>query len=198
MRLRLFFAVWPPREVCGALWHSLAPLRKSIRGVRWVPPERLHITLRFIGDASGEELARLASVADALAGVARFKAELAGAGTFPRLGSPRVYWVGVRAPALSRVRERLDRALAGEGIHPERRTFSPHLTVGRNRGGRRGGEARGSEVAFASLLPDGPAFTVAAIHLVHSELCREGPLYSNVHKVVLCRRGRGVGNGQDT
>lgn len=190
-RLRLFFAVWPPRGVQNELWRSLAPLRESAAGVRWVPPERLHITLRFLGDTPGDDLPRLVAAADALRSNAPFEVQLAGAGTFPRRGRPRVYWVGARAASLAPLREGLDRALAGDGIGREGRIFSPHLTVGRTRSGRPAADHLPAGPAFGDSLPDGLGFTVAAIHLVRSHLFPDGPRYANIHEVVLGRRERG-------
>ena len=186
-RLRLFFAVWPPHGVRERLWRSLATARKSASGVRWVPPECLHITLRFLGETSGEALPRLVSAANSLKCTAPFEVTLAGTGTFPRRGSPRVYWVGVRAAALRPLREGLDRALAEEGIERDDRTFSPHVTVGR-RGHRRAEGGSRAARTFANAVADGLEFKVAALHLVRSELFPGGPRYANVHKVVFGRR----------
>ncbi len=188
--VRLFFAVWPPAGVRNRLWRALAPLRESTAGVRWVPPERLHVTLRFMGDTPPDDLPRLVAAADALRSVAPFEAELVGGGTFPRRGPPRVYWVGARAPALPALREGLDRALAGNGIERERRTFSPHLTVGRTKGRRPAGDHLPTERAFGGFLPDGLEFTVATVHLVRSDLFPGGPRYAKLHEIVLGRRKR--------
>lgn len=180
--LRLFFAIWPPDAVRKTLWHSLAPLRETLPAVRWVPPERLHITLRFMGDVSAGLLPRLVSAAEALHQVAPFDIELAGTGTFPGRGPPRIYWVGVRSRPLPGLRASLDRALAREGLDHEGRIFRPHLTVGRANRGRsgRGGLTRGETATTPDL-----AFTVAAIHLVRSDLRPGGPSYTNVHRAIL-------------
>lgn len=180
--LRLFFAVWPPDAIRRDLWRALAPMREDLPSVRWVPPERLHITLRFMGDVPERLLPRLASASEAVGRAARFRVGLTGTGTFPRRGPARVYWVGVRAEPLTRLRARLDRALAREGVAPDDRIFTPHLTVGRAGGSRSGGKrARSGRTV---TLPD-LAFTVAAIHLVRSELRPGGPRYTNVHRAIL-------------
>lgn len=188
--LRLYFAVWPPRGVRDRLWRALAPLRESTAGVRWVPPERLHITLRFMGHTSQDDLPRLVAAADALRSIAPFEADLAGAGTFPRRGPPRVYWVGALAAGLPGLREDLDRALARRGFEREGRTFSPHLTVGRTSGDRPAGHHLSTGRALGDSLPDGLGFTVATVHLVRSDLFPGGPRYANIHEVVLGRRKR--------
>lgn len=184
--LRLFYAIWPPDAVRRMLWRSLAPMRETLPSVRWVPPERLHITLRFMGDLSPELMPRLVHAAETLAEVDPFEIGLAGTGTFPKRGPARVYWVGVRGDRLPGLRERLDRALVRDGVARENRTFKPHLTVGRASRGRSGqGRARAGE---ALAVPD-LAFTVAAIHLVQSDLLPGGPRYSNVHRAVLGSTG---------
>ncbi|MXW16514.1 MAG: RNA 2',3'-cyclic phosphodiesterase [Gemmatimonadetes bacterium] len=180
--LRLFFAVWPPETVRQRLWRSLAPLREALPAVRWIPPERLHITLRFMGDVSPEHVPRLLSAAEALGEVDRFEVGLAGTGTFPRRGPARVYWVGVRGRPLVHLREGLDFTLAREGVEREDRTFKPHLTVGRASRGRRGGDR--SRVPADFTVPE-LAFTVGAIHLVRSDLLPGGPRYANVHRAIL-------------
>lgn len=166
-----------------------------------MPPERLHVTLRFMGDTSTDDLRRLVAAADAMRRIPPFHAELAGAGTFPRRGSPRVYWVGVRAAALLRLREILDGELAKAGIDREDRTFFPHMTVGRTRGAGAAGDRLRAGVA-GDFPPDDPGFAVATVHLVRSDLFPEGPRYANVHEVVLGRRGgrhrRWAGHSRDS
>ena len=140
-----------------------------------------------MGDTSAEALPGLLSAVEALKCGAPFGARLTGAGTFPRRGPPRVYWVGIRAAELLPLREGLDIALAEEGIEREDRTFSPHVTVGRTRGGRPP-EAPRARRQFGGFVPVGLGFTVTAVHLVRSDLFPEGPRYANVRKVVLGRR----------
>lgn len=181
--LRLFYAVWPPEGVPRTLWRSLAPMREILPSVRWIPPERLHITLRFMGDVSPRVLPRLVSAAEALKEVAPFEIGLAGTGTFPRRGPPRVHWVGVRGGRpLSGLRKSLDIALAHEDVGRDSRTFRPHLTVGRAGRARSGGD--GAQCRNAVTIPS-LVFPVAAIHLVRSDLLPGGPRYSNVHRAVL-------------
>ncbi len=184
--LRLFFALWPPEEVREWLWATLEPLRRARPGVRWIPPERYHVTLRFLGDTSRALLPSLKLAANVLAREEPFRVRITGTGVFPPRGAPRVYWVGLTPGAPTRLRQALDAALAREGFAPERRRFKPHLTVGRARAGGAQGvaEARGGAVPVAP----GESFDVDALHLVRSELFPDGPRYANIHKVVLAGR----------
>ena len=186
---RLFFAVWPPEDLRQRLWHSLAPLRERVHGVRWVPPERYHITLRFLGDVPARQVAGVSGAARSLESESAFGAVLTGVGTFPARGTPRVYWVGVEAEALGRIRTRLDAALARRGFPVDPRRFAPHMTIGRvpRRGGARG--PRGNRGPAERWSADSGRFLVDAVDLVRSELFPDGPRYANVHKVVLSATG---------
>lgn len=186
---RLFFAVWPPEEVRERIWSSLASLRDTTTGVRWIPPDRYHVTLRFMGDVDAALLPRLVRAAEALAPQRAFRARLAGNGAFPRRGVPRVYWVGLKADPLVRMRDLLDRELANEGFPPEHRAFRPHLTVGRTRRGCVPSRSGRGSSRVRELSPGTDFFSVEAVHIVQSTLFPDGPRYANVHGVAL--RGTG-------
>ena len=189
--MRLFFAVWPPEAVRLRLWRALAPLREVVPGVRWVPPECYHITLRFLGDVAAALVPGLAAAAYAIESEPAFPARLTGMGTFPPRGTPRVYWVGVRADPLRRLREHLDVALAGAGVPRDDGRFAPHLTIGRVRTGRREGppSARQGSAPVAELGGVTSDFIVRSVHLVRSELFPTGPRYANIHNVRLSTSG---------
>lgn len=187
--LRLFFALWPPEQVRRRLWRSLEPVRHAVRGVRWVPPERYHLTLRFMGDVSPELVEGLVAAGQSLEAEQPFRATLGDVGTFPRRGGPRVYWVAVKAQPLRRLRRLLDAALLARGFPARGRRFQPHLTVGR---ARRRGTAPPLQRGRAVLPSSGDgslAFDVRAVDLVQSELFPTGPRYANIHRVVLSGRG---------
>jgi 2'-5' RNA ligase len=125
--IRLFVGLdlpWSVRE-------PLALLGGGIPGARWVPIENYHLTLRFLGELP----AYLAEEADhALAGVgaARFTLRLAGVGTFAKAGRDVALWVGVqRNPALDHLQNKIETAVQRAGLPPERRRFSPHVTLAR-------------------------------------------------------------------
>ena len=181
--------MWPPEEVRERLWDSLAPLRDATTGVRWIPPRRYHVTLRFMGDVAAALFPRLVRAAEALAPEPPFRASLTGNGTFPRRGVPRVYWVGLQADPLVRMRDLLDRELAREGFAAERRVFKPHLTIGRTMRGPAsvwpgpGGSGR-RELGIGT-----ESFGIQTVHIVQSRLFPDGPRYANVHGVALGREG---------
>ena len=190
--MRLFFAVWPPEALRIRLWRALAPLREAAPDVRWVPPERYHITLRFLGDVAPPVVPRVTAAAETLAREPVFPARLTRTGTFPRRGVPRVYWVGVRSGPLQPLRRRLDEALARRGVRGGDDRFSPHLTIGRSRGRRRGSVRSGRRHPDPELRETCSDFVVDAVHLVRSELFPTGPRYANIHCVELSTSQRGA------
>jgi len=136
--MRLFVALDISDEIRDRLSALLLELKQHAPAVKWVKPESLHLTLKFIGEQPEQ---RLDAVSEALAGVPGFPPldlRFRGVGCFPNERRPRVYWVGVEAPPeLARLAEAVDRALEPLRIQREQRAFSPHLTLGRAREGER-------------------------------------------------------------
>src|ERR1700761_7512409 len=126
--MRLFVAL----DLPWALRQRLASLAGAgIPGARWVPPENYHLTLRFIGETPGF---RAEEIDHALAGLkARgFPLTLAGVGTFAKGGRGVSLWGGVeRNPQLDHLHGKIETALQRCGLEPERRRFTPHVTLAR-------------------------------------------------------------------
>jgi 2'-5' RNA ligase len=118
------------RRAMGELEEQLAP---RLAGVRLVRPEGIHLTLRFLGPSSAAQLAGLRpELAAASALCPAGEAALGGLGMFPERGSPGVLWLGIRLPdQVLELQSACERAARQVGFAPERRTFRPHLTLGR-------------------------------------------------------------------
>jgi RNA 2',3'-cyclic 3'-phosphodiesterase len=130
--MRLFVAL----EIPSSVRENLAALLKSLRAVspqtRWVHPENLHLTLKFIGDVPDTTRA---SIRGALAFVRSdqpIKLDFRGLGFFPNEEHPRVFWAGIEAsPNLETLAVDIEKATETLGIPREQRPFSPHLTLAR-------------------------------------------------------------------
>lgn len=132
---RLFLAVPLPAEVRPAL----APLAAGLPGARWVRPEQLHLTLRFLGDTPPDLQRALVARLAAAGPWPRPQLGLQGPGVFPRTGPPRSLWLGVaRTPELASLQARVEALVVDLGFPPEPRPFQPHLTLARLRGAPRG------------------------------------------------------------
>ncbi len=126
--MRLFIALdlpWRLRERLALMAGS------GIPGARWVSPENYHLTLRFIGETQ----AHRAEDIDLALSVVRargFSLILAGVGTFTKGGRVTALWVGVeRNPQLDHLQNKIETALQRVGVEPERRRFTPHVTLAR-------------------------------------------------------------------
>jgi RNA 2',3'-cyclic 3'-phosphodiesterase len=134
--MRLFIAIDPSPDVHDNLKQLLDRLRPIAR-LRWSRPEGLHLTLKFIGQWPD---ARLAEMRQALSSVtfAPFDVAFSGLGFFPNPRSPRVFWVGIEAgPELGNLAALVDQTLEPLGVEPEKRAYSPHLTLARIESGTR-------------------------------------------------------------
>ncbi len=130
--MRLFVAL----EIPTAVRESLAALVNSFRAVssqpRWVRPENLHVTLKFIGQWTSENLEVLRSALSAVHQDQPVTLDFHGLGYFPNEKRPRVFWAGIGAsPNLITLASEIDHATEKLGIPREQRPFSPHLTLAR-------------------------------------------------------------------
>ncbi len=137
-RVRAFVALRLSAEVERTVADYIESLRlpgESRGGIRWVRRANLHLTLRFLGDRVGaatlerldRELIRIA------ASTGCFTVGVRGTGAFPSLTRPRVVWVGLESDKLIALAAMIERAAIESGLAPERRAYSPHLTIGRLR-----------------------------------------------------------------
>jgi 2'-5' RNA ligase len=125
--MRLFVGIDLPWEVR----ERLDSLDGTIPGARWVPAENFHLTLRFIGEV-GKHQAEEIDLALAALKAKPFPLTLSGVGTFAKAGRDFALWVGVeRNPQLEHLQNKIETALQRIGLEPERRRFSPHVTLAR-------------------------------------------------------------------
>ncbi len=160
----------------------------SRRAVRWVAADKIHLTLKFLGDVSPEKLPELNDLLIAeSAHWLGFDLGIAGLGAFPSPRRPRVIWVGCEGgPGLTALQKAIDQSTHRLGFPPEDRPFSPHLTLGRVNEHARPEELvslqRGlSETKIGEL---GQAH-VESFHLFRSDLRPGGPIYTSLYQFQL-------------
>jgi 2'-5' RNA ligase len=185
--IRSFIAIDLPEDVRREAGRISERLQQGIYGVKWVEPKNLHLTVKFLGGVEPEILERIKDTVGPIA--TRYEPieiELAGAGSFPPRGRPRVIWLGVNGQLdqLAALAKNIETALEPLGFEPEGRKFSPHLTLGRVKQGRR--KKRGPEPNPGQLrgrileLADARAgqFLVNELVLFQSVLSPAGPTYT--------------------
>ncbi len=125
--MRLFVALELPQEART----RLTRLATGLPGARWLPPENYHLTLRFLGEMPGHRAEELDGALAALRGRG-FALHLSGVGVFEKAGRPQALWAGVeRNPQLDHLQAKIETAVQRVGFEPERRRFTPHVTVAR-------------------------------------------------------------------
>ncbi|MFQ5590436.1 MAG: RNA 2',3'-cyclic phosphodiesterase [Phycisphaerae bacterium] len=183
--MRLFVAIEFSDRVRSVLERAQTALRRKCEGVRWVRPEQLHLTAKFLGEVRD---ATVSIVGEAVARAAQrsgsFTMTVSGCGCFPQRGPVRIVWAGLteQTGALTHCVDKVEEELEKEGFARERRAFSPHVTIGRVREDRSRGAIRSAAEGFAL----GPVEqSVSSITLMSSVLSSAGPTYTALRTIEL-------------
>lgn len=183
-QLRLFVAVDLPQDVREALDRLQSDLRRrDLSSLRWVRPEGIHLTLKFLGDTPAHQVPVIEeAVAGAVRGAPPFRLVLGRPGTFGSRRGPRVLWVDLAAD-VGRLRElqaAVERALAEAGFPPEEREYSPHLTLARVRQPPAPGMADRVSRALEAVSPPRAEFEVEEVVLMRTRLQPSGAVYERL------------------
>jgi len=198
--LRTFIAVELDQELKATLAEIQARLRGAVppRAVRWVQPEGIHLTLKFLGDTPLDKVEHVKSALVRAAGqIPAFTITVGGVGCFPDVRRPRVVWVGVQEPSgsLARLWQAVESHVAPVGFPTEKRPFSPHLTLGRVQRYASGTEARDIGQAVAALAAETAGaqdeMAVSAAAYIRSDLRPTGAVYTTLTEARLQGRASG-------
>lgn len=130
--MRLFVALDLTPDVHTALRELVSRLQRAGADVRWVGPEGMHLTLKFIGEVSAEKLPAVKEALGVVTSPAPVELSFQSLGYFPNERRPRVIWVGIHASEnLAALAAQMEAALEPLGIAREKRAYVPHLTLGR-------------------------------------------------------------------
>lgn len=173
--MRLFIAALLPREIQAGIDEYIKTIRPRCEGVKWERREKLHITLKFLGNVEDSKANQISSALSSLVGNrSSLSMEIQRFGGFPVLSNPRVIFVGLSDnPPLTEIHESINNELEPLGFEKERRKFIPHVTIGRVK----------SKMRVKGTIPP-PArvrFDINEIALMQSVIGREGSKYYPVH-----------------
>lgn len=177
--IRCFIAIPLAQEIKEELANIQEKLKKSDAQVKWVSPDSIHITLKFLGDLPR---IRLSSISKVIKEVAHkktwFEMSLSSPGAFPSPGKPRVVWVGIKdgQEELKELAEKLDLKLRSIGLPGEEREFVPHLTLGRIK--NLDNRDKLVEIIHSIKAVSTEKIQVTKINLMKSQLTPTGPIYS--------------------
>ena len=187
--MRVFVGLDIPEEMRAAITRYMEGLRESAPDVRWVRPESLHVTLKFIGEEAGDQVKRIErELATVKAGA--FRVAFRETGFFPNAKNPRIFWVGIHAgEELPNLAMAVDEAVARTGVAREEKAYKPHLTLSRSGSGSphpKPGDKPSNRLAqLAGKLaklpqPDFGTMTAREFYLYESKLGPGGAKYLKV------------------
>jgi RNA 2',3'-cyclic 3'-phosphodiesterase len=188
--LRTFIAFELPEPVKDHLRAIQAELHLIGRGIRWVQPGNIHLTLKFLGDIRPEDLKVVITALDtAVQGQEPIRLAVKGIGVFPGVRKPRVIWAGLsdQVPELLAFQSRLEDILNDCGFAREDRPFKAHLTFGRVKGALDGQEL--DQVMRRVGQYEALGFQAEQAILFKSDLMPSGALYTRLHSAPLGLRG---------
>jgi RNA 2',3'-cyclic 3'-phosphodiesterase len=191
---RTFVALELPEDLRLSLGTLQFQFGASAQTARWVAPELLHVTMRFLGELPPERLDLVERAARAAAfSTEPFSLDVGRLGAFPNERNPRVLWVGLQGDAglasLQQLHTALENGLANLGCGREDKPFSPHITVARTRE-RAGPEARRAlGAALVEIRSHASnthrAFPVHALTVMRSDLHSGRPRYTPLARLPL-------------
>jgi len=184
--MRLFVAVDLPEEIkekVGQVLKDLASVLSPEKAdIKWVKPEQIHFTLKFLGECPEERIPEITQTLDAaVKDIKPFTLRLGGLGVFPDKGPSRVIWLGLQEgkEAMSNLALRTELALEPLGFASEDRPFSAHLTLGRVKSTKHPDKIR--SLLDAAVKKSLGVFSVGEVVLYRSILSPTGPTYSILH-----------------
>jgi RNA 2',3'-cyclic 3'-phosphodiesterase len=189
-QIRSFIAIELPEDLKSALTRLQEQLKSGANApVKWVNPNSIHLTLQFLGNIATEKVRPITgAMKEAARGIPPFRLEVKGLGVFPNLRSVRVIWVGVggEVDKLLLLQKNIETGLVPLGFIPEKRPFSPHLTLARvnEYASPKDRESLGKLIADTSF-EQGYAIEVDSVQLMRSQLSRAGAIYSRLGSVIL-------------
>ena len=187
--IRSFIAVDIPVEIHKCLDHIIGLLKEGMGDVpvRWVEPQNIHLTLKFLGDVSLNNIPVLTEMLEAEAAIQKpIDISIGGIGAYPKVRSQRVIWVGVEAPQeLISLERGINAHTTRIGYTPDQRPFSPHLTLGRVSRNATPQDVRiiGDTLASQKIGFLGIA-RIMSVHLYRSDLKPHGAIYTRLFSAI--------------
>jgi RNA 2',3'-cyclic 3'-phosphodiesterase len=187
--MRAFIAIELPKDVKVELAKLQDELKKSGADVKWVEPDNIHLTLKFLGEIDDKKLdGTYKAMEDAAKEKKLFRMRISSLGAFPKINFPRVIWVGVdKGDAQAKeIAKQLEEKIQKIGIPKEDRPFSSHITIGRLRSGQNKDKLVEELNKLAGTYgKEALEFDVQKITLFKSTLTPKGPIYEAIKEVAL-------------
>lgn len=185
MSIRAFIAISLTKEIQDKILKIQEQLRRSNADVKWVEPENIHLTLKFLGNVEEKKIEKIKGILEKISEeYEKFSMELLKIGAFPKLSNPRVIWIGIEKgkEKLQKTFSDLEEGLNKVGFKKEEREFSAHITIGRVKSPLNRSklleEIKRTNFERMNLL-------VTKISLFKSTLTPKGPIYESLYEADL-------------
>jgi 2'-5' RNA ligase len=184
--IRSFLAIELPKPIIRKIEEVQGDLKTTHADVRWVSPEKIHLTLKFFGNIEESRIDPIfKSIEKPVRSTLPFSLKVRGIGAFPQMKNPRVIWMGLiqEGEVFPSLQRQIEAQLEKIGFQSEGRAFHPHLTLGRMKSGRGKGELvermeKYKDEEFGDLQGD-------RVVLFKSDLKPSGPIYTALGEVKL-------------
>ena len=186
--IRSFIAIKLAPDVNRNSTRMLQRLRQSNDGIKWVPTDNLHLTLKFLGDVDNTEVPDVCNVIHRVcSNHAPFHLDFGGTGGFPSRERPRILYAGINdaSGALTKIVSQLETSLAELGFKQEPRDYIPHLTLGRTRSTSKLANSDVMERLATENDTELGGMLVNSLQLVASFLDKSGPTYQIMDTIPL-------------
>ena len=184
--MRTFIAIELPQPIIAAMGNVQQTLKSFKLKIRWVRPENIHLTLKFLGDIPPEAIDPIKrTLSESVRGYSPISLTAKGSGAFPGIKNPRVVWMGLsgQVSRLKALQETLAENLEAIGYEKEKRPFKGHLTLGRTKGSV---DPTKLNAALNEVMSFGTEpFLVDRIFLFKSDLKPTGPIYTKIASAAL-------------
>jgi len=183
--MRAFIALDVSEQAKAEMTRIISELKKTGADVKWVDPENIHLTLKFLGEVDSHQIEEIKElIKRAAADSSKFSIKLSGLGAFPKPEYPRVIWVGVgnNISVMEKMATFIDEGCSPLGFQKDERAFSPHLTIGRVRSSANKDKLRSK---MAGISVGQVESVVGKVVLYKSELMSSGPIYKELYSAAL-------------
>ena len=183
--IRLFIALTISDDVKTKLGKIIQHLQSKNSDVKWVTPNNLHLTIKFIGNCDQAQVSGIITQLEQAASVhSPVQSSFTGLGGFPSLEKPKVIWIDIeknREQIISLAKD-VDQSLTMIGFEKDSKLFKPHLTLGRV---KKDIKSVGSMSFLKEIKRADIDTCFDSLELIHSTLTQRGPIYKTLHKISL-------------
>lgn len=182
MKIRAFIAIEISENLQKEFSKLQEELKKSNADVKWVEPQNMHLTLKFLGETEENKIEKIKEILNKIASeTSPFEITFSKLGAFPKFSSPRVIWIGINEGKkdLENLANKIEKSLTHLGFSEEKRLYSAHLTLGRIKSGK-------NKEKLIKIIEEKNSFyslqklSVQKIVLIQSNLTPSGPIYTKL------------------